>query len=141
MLSTGVDIPALEFIVFLRPVKSRILWEQMLGRGTRKCDEIGKTHFVIFDCFNGTLIRYFRDASYNFTIDPPGTETVTIQELIDRIWRNEDRRANARRLGKRLHRIEKSMSGNARDQFADFFPGGDMGKFAELLTGFFDRYK
>lgn len=29
MLSTGVDIPALEFIVFLRPVKSRILWEQM----------------------------------------------------------------------------------------------------------------
>jgi len=27
MLTTGVDIPALEFIVFLRPVKSRILWE------------------------------------------------------------------------------------------------------------------
>ena len=34
MLSTGVDIPDLEFIVFLRPVKSRILFEQMLGRGT-----------------------------------------------------------------------------------------------------------
>ena len=32
MLSTGVDIPDLEFIVFLRPVKSRILFEQMLGR-------------------------------------------------------------------------------------------------------------
>ena len=31
MLSTGVDIPDLEFIVFLRPVKSRILFEQMLG--------------------------------------------------------------------------------------------------------------
>src|SRR5215210_3994807 len=28
MLTTGVDIPALEFIVFMRPVKSRILWEQ-----------------------------------------------------------------------------------------------------------------
>jgi superfamily II DNA or RNA helicase len=42
MLSTGVDIPALEFIVFLRPVKSRILWEQMLGRGTRRCaDTVG----------------------------------------------------------------------------------------------------
>src|SRR6266705_3428050 len=40
MLSTGVDIPALEFIVFLRPVKSRILWEQMLGRGTRLCPDI-----------------------------------------------------------------------------------------------------
>lgn len=141
MLSTGVDIPALEFIVFLRPVKSRILWEQMLGRGTRKCDVIGKTHFVIFDCFNGTLIKYFRNASYNFTIDPPGTETITIRELIDRIYRNEDTRANARRLSRRLHRIEKSMSGNARDKFAAFIPNGDMGKFAELLSKFFDRYK
>ncbi|HEX7449504.1 MAG TPA: helicase-related protein [Pirellulales bacterium] len=33
LMSTGVDIPDLEFIVFLRPVKSRILFEQMLGRG------------------------------------------------------------------------------------------------------------
>ena len=36
LMSTGVDIPDLEFIVFLRPIKSRILFEQMLGRGTRK---------------------------------------------------------------------------------------------------------
>src|SRR5256885_8693030 len=45
--STGVDIPALEFIVFLRPVKSRILWEQMLGRGTRRCEDINKSKFVV----------------------------------------------------------------------------------------------
>jgi type I restriction enzyme, R subunit len=36
MLSAGVDIPNLELIVFLYPVKGRILFEQMLGRGTRK---------------------------------------------------------------------------------------------------------
>src|SRR5436853_6166031 len=63
MLSTGVDITALEFIVFLRPVKSRILWEQMLGRGTRRCEDINKSHFAIFDCFDGTLIEYFRNVS------------------------------------------------------------------------------
>lgn len=141
MLSTGVDIPSLEFIVFLRPVKSRILWEQMLGRGTRKCDDIGKTHFVLFDCFNGTLIKYFRDASYNFTIDPPGTEAITIKELIDKIYNNEDRRANAKRLAKRLRRIEKDMSGKAREKFASFIPDGDMGKFAEQVSKFFDKYK
>ena len=39
LLTTGVDIPDLEFIVFLRPVKSRILFEQMLGRGTRTGDQ------------------------------------------------------------------------------------------------------
>ena len=140
MLSTGVDIPALEFIVFLRPVKSRILWEQMLGRGTRKCDDIGKTHFVIFDCFNGTLIKYFKNASYNFKIDPPGTETITIKELIEKIYNNEDRKANARRLSKRLHRIEKDMSGNAREKFKTYIPDGDMGKFAEQVAKFFDKY-
>jgi len=140
MLSTGVDIPSLEYIVFLRPVKSRILWEQMLGRGTRKCDDIGKTHFVIFDCFNGTLIKYFKDASYNFKIDPPGTETITIKELIEKIYNNEDRKANAKRLSKRLHRIEKDMSGNAREKFATYIPNGDMGQFAEQVAKFFDKY-
>ena len=30
LMSTGVDIPDLEYIVFLRPVKSRILFEQMI---------------------------------------------------------------------------------------------------------------
>src|ERR1035441_6891585 len=70
MLSTGVDIPALEFIVFLRPVKSRILWVQMLGRGTRKCPEINKTKFVVFDCFDGTLIQYFKNTT-DFEIQPP----------------------------------------------------------------------
>lgn len=140
MLSTGVDIPSLEFIVFLRPVKSRILWEQMLGRGTRKCDDIGKSHFVIFDCFNGTLIKYFKDASYNFNIDPPGTDAVTIHQLIERIYNGEDRKANAKRLSKRLHRIEKNMSGNAREKFKAFIPDGDMGRFAEHLSKFFDKY-
>lgn len=141
MLSTGVDIPALEFIVFLRPVKSRILWEQMLGRGTRKCDEIGKTHFVIFDCFNGTLIKYFKNASYNFKIDPPGTDTIAIKELIEKIYNNEDRYANAKRLAKRLHRIEKNMSGNARENFSKYIPEGDMGRFAEHLSKYFEKYR
>src|SRR5216110_1275945 len=83
MLSTGVDIPALEFIVFLRPVKSRILWEQMLGRGTRLCKDLDppKSHFVVFDCFDGTLLKYFKEASA-FTTDPPDKPSKTIAEII-----------------------------------------------------------
>ncbi|MCX8056579.1 MAG: restriction endonuclease subunit R, partial [Ignavibacteria bacterium] len=45
MLSTGMAIPRIEFIVFLLPIKSRILWAQMLGRGTRKCPDINKEYF------------------------------------------------------------------------------------------------
>ncbi len=133
MLTTGVDIPALEFIVFLRPVKSRILWEQMLGRGTRRCDEINKSKFVVFDCFDGTLFRYFRDVS-NFQIEEPRAEPLTIPQLVENIWQNIDRDYHVRLLVKRLRRIERDMSGDARELFARWIPDGDVGHFAGELT-------
>lgn len=133
MLSTGVDIPALEFIVFLRPVKSRILWTQMLGRGTRKCPDINKDHFTIFDCFDGTLIEYFKDST-DFVIEVEETgETITIQQIIENIWNNVERDYNTRRLIKRLRRIADTMSAKAREDFSIFILDGDIGKFAGEL--------
>ena len=49
LLTTGVDVPSISNLVFLRRVKSRILYEQMLGRATRLCPEINKDHFEIYD--------------------------------------------------------------------------------------------
>ncbi|WP_137734868.1 type I restriction-modification system endonuclease [Pseudaquabacterium pictum] len=49
LLTTGIDVPRISNLVFLRRVRSRILYEQMLGRATRLCPEIGKEHFRIFD--------------------------------------------------------------------------------------------
>ncbi len=59
MIATGTDIKPLEVVLFMRPVKSRVLFEQMLGRGTRIIsstdlqavtpDAVVKTHFVIVD--------------------------------------------------------------------------------------------
>jgi len=59
MIATGTDIRPLEVLLFMRPVKSRVLFEQMLGRGTRIIsatdllavtpDAVAKTHFVIVD--------------------------------------------------------------------------------------------
>lgn len=49
LLTTGVDIPKITDLVFVRRVNSRILYDQMIGRATRKADEIGKEHFRIFD--------------------------------------------------------------------------------------------
>jgi type I restriction enzyme, R subunit len=102
LLTTGVDIPDLEGIVFLRPVKSRILFEQMLGRGTRKGYQFpDKSHFVVFDCFDGTLLEYFKTATA-ITAEPPERETRTIAEIIEDVWNNRDRDYNVRRLVKRL---------------------------------------
>jgi type I restriction enzyme R subunit len=133
LLTTGVDIPDLEGIVFLRPVKSRILFEQMLGRGTRKGYQfLDKSHFVVFDCFDGTLLEYFKTVTA-ITAEPPETETRTIAELIDDIWNNRDRDYNIRRLVKRLQRIEKEMSGEGRELFAAYIPQGDMARYASEL--------
>jgi type I restriction enzyme R subunit len=49
LLTTGIDIPSIVNLVFVRRVNSRILYDQMIGRATRRCDEIGKEYFCIFD--------------------------------------------------------------------------------------------
>lgn len=49
LLTTGIDVPSICNLVFLRRVNSRILFDQMLGRATRLCEEIGKESFRIFD--------------------------------------------------------------------------------------------
>lgn len=133
MLSTGVDIPALEYIVFLRPVKSRILWTQMLGRGTRTCPDINKEFFTIFDCFNGTLIEYFKGSTdFVIEVEEQG-ESVSIQDIIDNIWNNVERDYNTNRLIKRLRRISNTMSAIAKEKFATYIPEGDISKFADTL--------
>jgi type I restriction enzyme R subunit len=135
LMTTGVDIPDLEFIVFLRPVKSRILFEQMLGRGTRRGERHpDKSHFVVFDCFAGTLLEFFRNSTA-ITTEPPEPDGKTISQIIEEIWQNQDRDYNIRRLTKRLHRIDKEMSGDARELFARYVSDGDIGRFAEELPG------
>jgi len=42
LLTTGIDVPEITTLVFLRFVKSRILFEQMIGRATRLCPKINK---------------------------------------------------------------------------------------------------
>lgn len=49
LLTTGVDVPSIVNLVFLRRVNSRILYDQMIGRATRQCPAIGKETFRVFD--------------------------------------------------------------------------------------------
>jgi len=64
MVSTGVDIKPLENIVMLTPVKSHVLYNQMLGRGTRTCERIDKDHFTVFDCV-GVLDHFEKMPPFN----------------------------------------------------------------------------
>lgn len=132
MLSTGVDVPKIENIVFLRPVKSRILFEQMMGRGTRLCDEINKDRFTVFDCFNGTLLEYFRKIT-GITAEAPAKPTKKIREIVNDIKNNVDRSYNVKILSKRLQRISKVITHESRQSFNFILEGTDIADFARDL--------
>ena len=137
MLTTGVDIPAIEMVVFMRMVKSRILWVQMLGRGTRLCPEINKEKFTIFDCFDGTLIRYFKNATdFDVTLQQ---DTIPLPEIIERIWDNRDREYNIKVLIKRLRRIEKNVGAEAREKLSKYIRDGDLKSYTDKLKGNLER--
>lgn len=54
MLDTGIDVPEVVNLVFAKPVQSKVKFWQMIGRGTRLCENLfgpgkHKTVFHIFD--------------------------------------------------------------------------------------------
>lgn len=61
LLTTGVDVPDIVNLVFLRRVKSTILYNQMLGRATRLCPRIQKDSFNVFDCVDITTMEMRSD--------------------------------------------------------------------------------
>lgn len=51
MLETGIDVPEITNLVFAKKVYSRIKFEQMLGRGTRLCENsLGKARIKRICC-------------------------------------------------------------------------------------------
>ena len=134
LLSTGVDIPDLEFIVFLRPVQSPILWTQMIGRGTRRSPNFKKDRFLVFDCFNGTLVDRFKDLK-DFGEMKTKARTLSNKELIETIWTAKGWQQDEaqRKLAQRLKGIDEKMSGKAREDFAVFVENGNLKAFAAAL--------
>ena len=49
LLTEGYDCPAVDCIIVLRPTRSRPLYAQMVGRGTRLSPETGKEHLLLID--------------------------------------------------------------------------------------------
>ena len=82
MLDTGVDVPEILNLVFFKPVKSKIKFWQMIGRGTRLCKDlfgvgIDKKEFYIFD--------YCKNFEF-FSENPKGVETNSGISLTERIY-------------------------------------------------------
>jgi len=68
LLTTGVDVPCVQNIVFFKYVRSPIAFYQMVGRGTRIDPVTGKLMFRVYDYTNAT--RLF---GRGFVMAPPGS--------------------------------------------------------------------
>jgi type I restriction enzyme R subunit len=56
LLTTGVDVPCVQNIVFFKYVRSPIAFYQMVGRGTRLNPATGKLMFRVYDFTNATRL-------------------------------------------------------------------------------------
>jgi type I restriction enzyme R subunit len=64
LLTTGVDAPTVKNIVIVRGVGSMVEFKQMIGRGTRVCEEYDKFTFDIID-YTGTSFKHFADPDFD----------------------------------------------------------------------------
>jgi len=56
LLSTGFDAPTVQNIVFMKPIRSPIVFKQIMGRGSRISKEKGKFWYRVIDYTNATRL-------------------------------------------------------------------------------------
>ncbi|PKM77185.1 MAG: DEAD/DEAH box helicase [Firmicutes bacterium HGW-Firmicutes-15] len=81
MLDTGIDVPEIVNLVFFKRIRSKTKFWQMIGRGTRLCEDLfgpdqDKEHFYIFDYLGN--FEFFRANAKGIE----GNETKTLTENI-----------------------------------------------------------
>lgn len=82
MLDTGIDVPEVVNLVFAKPIRSKVKFWQMIGRGTRLCKDLfgpgqDKTKFRIFDHWGN--FEYFEQ-------NRPEAEPTTGKPLLQQVF-------------------------------------------------------
>ncbi len=134
LLSTGVDVPKICNIVFLRRIKSRILYEQMLGRATRKCDEINKTSFKIFDAVR--VYETLEDYTSMKPVAPsPSTSFIQLIDELDVIENEARYQKQIEQIIAKYQRKKKYIETHEEEKFTYHAKGIAPNDFVEHLKG------
>ena len=132
LLTTGIDVPAICNLVFIRRIKSRILYEQMLGRATRRCDEIGKEVFRIYDA-----VKIYETLE-DFTQMKPvvANPKISFQQLVEElksIDQGERAKRQVEQLVAKIQRKKKFLEGDQEEKFVYNAKGAQPDEFIETL--------
>jgi type I restriction enzyme R subunit len=143
MIATGTDVKPLECLVFMRSVKSRTYFEQMVGRGVRVIDETEfqsvtddakrKDGFIVVDAV-GVM-----DTPLAETVQPlerkPGQSLEKLFTLVG--FGNQDPQV-ASSIAGRLARLDKHLTKDDRDMLTGLAGGTDLGTIARRLVDALD---
>ena len=129
LLTTGIDVPEITTLVFMRRIRSRILFEQMLGRATRLCKRINKTHFEIYDPVG--VYESLSDVTNMKAVSPSATFEELLQELTVVTAEAEVANTVAKIIAK-LRRKSRRISENAEQLFV-YMIGSDLKGYADQL--------
>ena len=116
LLTTGVDVPEITTLVFLRFVRSRILFHQMIGRATRLCPKINKESFEVYDPVG---VFDFMDNVFEMkpiVVDP----TTTLEDMVNGFEHTQDPELITKYTQQLLARLQQRVK-NISDQDLDYF--------------------
>ena len=136
MIATGTDIKPLEIVMFMRVVKSRVLFEQMKGRGVRvinptdlqgvTADAFAKTRFVIVDCVGAT------EQEFAETVPMDRKRSESLASLLKSIAVSVPDEDTVMTLASRLARLDRELTNEERETLTTMAAGASL---KALATG------
>ena len=132
LLTAGIDVPEIVNLVFMRRIKSRILFEQMLGRATRLCSKIHKDHFEIYD-----PVGVYETLEPVSNMKPVTTDPkTTFGDLLNglKVVEKDKQAYQLSLIIAKLQRKKRRISPAALEQFTYLTGGKDLEAFAKELN-------
>ena len=145
MIATGTDIKPIEIVMFMRTVKSRVLLEQMKGRGVRVIDKttlqavtpdaVGKTHFVIVDCVGAM------DTPLSDTKPLNTKKSIPLKTLLDNVAKGMVDPDELSTLASRLSRLDKQCGPEEKDKIRRVGNGSTLATISHAIVEALDPDK
>ena len=146
MIATGTDIKPLEIVFFMRPVKSRLLFEQMKGRGVRVMenddfksvtpdDGAVKDHFVIVDA-----VGVCENEDLNETRSLEQYPGIPFAKLIKFLQYGKPKREYLSSMASRLSRLQKRLTEKQNEEI-EKIAGKSLKDFASEFVNAIDEDK
>jgi type I restriction enzyme, R subunit len=142
LIATGTDIKPVEIVVFMRSVHSRVLFEQMKGRGVRVInpDELravtpdakAKTHFLVVDCVGVT------EKTLSDTKVLENNPSVSLKTLLDHVAAGGVKDDYLSSLASRLARIDKQCGPDDKKLIDDTSGGVSLASISGALVASLD---